>query len=628
MSKKSRKNPSNQREMPNKSDPTRSNAAARGSEIAQCVHRKTIVLFAAIGSLVLAAGFLLIVCASSGKKELSIPSGTSVCVNDKLYFEVARYNQPQRSYQDKVRNTFCSIERTGPLSWLAGLFGGGSASEMLAESIEPGLDYLGRIAAARSIEESFPDMGVISDIYCSSIKFHKGIYGIENAASYYFGKRAENLTDRELNTLKTISASEELCSLTPVELSDRISGVSFSSDYENCLLFSSSYLTGLTNQLKSLLIEQGMTEADAFSEIYCGDIRVDSTLDPELQNAVNKTIAKTKMPESVNTAVQIMDYNGNILASSGGSSGGSTVDRTQIPLSPGSSIKPLSVYSIGIDTKTINFSSMLRDVPYDFASSWPQNFDKLYDEEVTTLFALCRSKNTTAVWLSDELTPPVSYEFLKKAGCKHLDTRDVSVSAMGMGYLQSGITVSEMDAAYQMFGNGGYYVEPTYIKRVFCGDELIFEYEPQCVQMISQETAAILNRMMKSNIDLPIGLGRGAKTEGVEVFGKTGTTDNEYGVVNNNWFIGGTPDYIAAVWVGMENQQDSEKSEMPSCIGIWNSIKAEVPHRQSEFFLPDTVVSAEFCLDSGMLKSDGCEHCETGYYTRDNIPEKCKIIHN
>jgi membrane carboxypeptidase/penicillin-binding protein len=87
---------------------------------------------------------------------------------------------------------------------------------------------------------------------------------------------------------------------------------------------------------------------------------------------------------------------------------------------------------------------------------------------------------------------------------------------------------------------------------------------------------------------------------------KTGTTQN----LRDNWTIGYTPDYVAAVWVG--NNDNSPMSYVASGITgaspIWNKIMTllleNIPDK--EFPQPDGLSKVEICQSSGTLACPGC----------------------
>lgn len=134
-----------------------------------------------------------------------------------------------------------------------------------------------------------------------------------------------------------------------------------------------------------------------------------------------------------------------------------------------------------------------------------------------------------------------------------------------------------------------------------------------------------MNRLLKSNVDMQEGLGMQAPLEGTEVFGKTGTTDVN-GVIDNNWFVGGTPYRVAATCAGLDDPV--QNNGMPACTRLWKLIMGKLDVTTTEFTPCGDCISAEFCTKTGLLSSDGCRSTEEGWYTSDNIPEECEVFMN
>lgn len=517
----------------------------------------------------------------------------------------------------------CFAQEKGNLfTWIACLFGGsGSAAEKLAEQLLPGCTASEKLSAAKYLEQTY-STEELKSMLCSGMEFADGIYGVENAAAYYFGLSAKKLSEEQLRALADIQRSEKYRSMTVYGLKNEkaFSGLGFSSSYYCAQQFGGSYMTGVVRDLRNALSEQGMTREEADDLIFCGGMEIYTPLDRAAQEVIDGEITNVPTDEEFQLEMQIMDYSGNVTACTGGIDKGDRIDHTQKLLSPGSSVKPLSVYAPLIEERLAAYSTLLPDIPYSAQNEWPKHFDYSVEGEVTLAKAVRRSKNTCAVFGVDMLTPEKCAEYLRNAGLVHISDEDVSFMGMGLGYMDSGVTLCEMNAAYAAFGNGGYYYEPTFVTSAKKDGETIYEHVSQPKQVFSAETAWIMNRLLKSNVDMQEGLGTQAALEGTAVFGKTGTTDvND--VIDNNWFVGGTPDKVAAAWAGLDDPR--QNNGMPACTRLWKLIIEQLDSPTPEFTPCGDCISAEFCTKTGLLSSDGCESTEEGWYTSDNISEKC-----
>ena len=98
---------------------------------------------------------------------------------------------------------------------------------------------------------------------------------------------------------------------------------------------------------------------------------------------------------------------------------------------------------------------------------------------------------------------------------------------MALGGLSEGATVREMTAAFQIFGNGGYYNKPytyNYIKD-HDGNVILDNREKQGEQVMTADNATVMNKLLHRPTEGPNGTASGIMQElPVDVFGKTGTT--------------------------------------------------------------------------------------------------------
>ena len=141
---------------------------------------------------------------------------------------------------------------------------------------------------------------------------------------------------------------------------------------------------------------------------------------------------------------------------------------TQTKRSPGSSIKPLSVYSPALELGLITPGTIVDDIPYSFDKNyndWPKNVNKTYQGLKTVAYAVRVSLNTSAVRVLDLVGIERSYEFTQKLGLESLEEKyitssgaemtDLGQAPLAMGATTLGVTVREMASAYTTFRNNG-----------------------------------------------------------------------------------------------------------------------------------------------------------------------------
>ena len=148
--------------------------------------------------------------------------------------------------------------------------------------------------------------------------------------------------------------------------------------------------------------------------------------------------------------------------------------------------------------------------------------------------------------------------------------------ATSLGGLTKGVTPLELTSAYCTFANKGVYVPHTAITKVLDRNGKILEQaDPQGKIVLSEEGAADLTSMLEDVILR--GTGKRASI-GRPAAGKTGTTSNYH----DAWFVGYTPDLVAGVWIGNDNNTSLDGimgGQTPAA--IWSSFMqnalADVP---------------------------------------------------
>lgn len=131
-----------------------------------------------------------------------------------------------------------------------------------------------------------------------------------------------------------------------------------------------------------------------------------------------------------------------------------------------------------------------------------------------------------------------------------------------------------MTAAYATFGNGGVYYKPyCYYKIEDSQGNVLIETDPNATkeQALTESTAWLMNKLLQTVMSS--GTGTSYKLSNTECFGKTGTTTGS----KDRWFIGGTPEYVGAVWYGYDTPKEIYYKLSPNPSGtIWKTVMTEI----------------------------------------------------
>lgn len=361
-------------------------------------------------------------------------------------------------------------------------------------------------------------------------------------------------------------------------------------------------------------------------------------------------------------AMVISDYtNGHIKAMIGGrdTMGQNLYNRATTPQQPGSSIKPLSIYSTalqqgadaaesgapmdfidyGNDQMTEGYgsywtaASLINDAPMVMNGEvWPSNWYNDYRGQMTLRESVEQSVNVNAVRVYQQLGDEAIVEQLKNFGISTVaddsseSTNDLNPAALALGGMTEGISPLEMSAAYGTFPNEGVYTEPVvYTSVLDRTDKELLTSKPDTKEVMSDGVAFIMSDILRTTVTEGIA---SAGAVGTQVTaGKTGTTNDQFDV----WFCGFTPQYSAALWIGNDfNIELTEGSS--SAAALWASIMREatygmdgsLPSQPSsvinvngEYFISGTeegvvfkseeeTIDGTFCTESGYLATPWC----------------------
>lgn len=374
--------------------------------------------------------------------------------------------------------------------------------------------------------------------------------------------------------------------------------------------------------------------------LYTGGYQIYATIDPELQALVERVYADTNnLPytsakgEQLQSGMTVIDNaTGNVVAMAGriGEREGRFLFNYATAVRPcGSAIKPLSVYAPALDEGIITTATVIDDYPVRLEKNengvekaWPRNSYSGYKGLVTLQTALRVSTNTAAVRVFEQLTPAASYDFMtQKLGFTTLVNDDLAPGALPLGGLTYGVNTVEMAAAYSAFANNGVYTRPrTYVEVRDSNGALVLENKQESQVAMKESTASTINDLLKGVVRS--GTGTEAAFSGMTIAGKTGTTSNNY----DRYFVGYTPYYTAAVWIGYDRNTSIRANGNPAA-QLWKKVMSEVhetlPDRDFDTS-HDDMTRVTVCTRTGLLQGPLCPEVQTVWVEAGNAPTlKC-----
>ena len=557
--------------------------------------------------------------------------------------------------------------------------GGSTITQQLIKNLTDEKDVtivrkFNEILSALNLEKNYSKDEII-EAYLNTIYLSEGCYGVKTAAETYFGKdvadlniaecasiaaitqypnaydplrKPENNRKRQLTILERMLnqgfiTQEEYDEAVAYEMvftnSENYQGsqVSDSESSSNENNISSYYVDYVIKTVQNDLQKMGYTERKARQLLYGGGLKIYTAMDADVQAALEDVYENyRRMPdETVQGAMVVMNYEGRVLGLVGGTgeySGSLELNRAfQSYRQPGSSIKPLSVYgpafekSLQDDSVDIYWSTLVEDRPLKVIDGdpWPTNEGGGYSgSRLTIQRGIANSLNTISARTLDMIGVDYSYDYITNRF--HIsslsDAFDCDYAPLATGSLTQGVSVLEMTAAYATFGNGGAYYQPyCYYKIEDSQGNVLIETDAASTkeQALSESTGWLMNKILQTV--MTSGTGRYYKIDGVECFGKTGTTTDS----KDRWFVGGTPEYVAAVWYGYDMPKEIVYRLSYNPAGtIWNTVMDEIYEAKgknvTEFPEYDGIVQRSYDSSTGLLTNYSSGNY--GWYDVNNLP--------
>jgi len=362
--------------------------------------------------------------------------------------------------------------------------------------------------------------------------------------------------------------------------------------------------------------QPGLAGRSAPLEVY-------TTLDLNLQRAaqdavraglatVDETLAKRRRRVRPQAALVAIDpRTGEVLALVGGRSyNQSQFNRaTSARRQPGSVFKPF-VYLAAFDQAAkdqrldVTPAMLLNDEPTTWPlpeGDWsPSNYDDEYDGMITLRRALALSRNIATIKLAEQTGFDTVAALWRRTGLGTTPLRGYPSIALGVFEL----TPLEVAEAFTVFATLGRQVPLTAVTGIVSGEERIVP-RPRAARTIAEPaTTYLVTNLMRSVLSEGTAASARAAGFALDAAGKTGTTND----LRDAWFVGFTPELLAVVWVGLDDNQVLGLSGAQSALPIWTTFmqRATAGRANVPFPVPPGVTFVEIDRDTGRLALPAC----------------------
>lgn len=529
---------------------------------------------------------------------------------------------------------------------------------------------------ALQLEQEYTKDDILT-LYLNEIYFGHSAYGVQAASQTIYGKDVGDLTMSEAATLVGIVRSPATYSpiLNPensytVKNQVLTNLIKYFPEYEEeatlamedpIVIYTGDgdgdvdddylypwYTDHVIDEAETILSSLGYESVDVYRNGY----RIYTTLDTTVQKLMEAQYAdEDNFPSSstldpVQSAMAVIDVDTGALIGVVGGREHTTLRGfnrgTDLQRQPGSTFKPVAAYAPAIEAGMAP-STVVNDVLTQFTSTWtPSNYDGSYRGTVTMTEACKYSINVASIKFMQLVGVSASIDMINKMGFD-LGPEDENLS-IALGGLTYGVSPMDMAAAYATFANGGVYTEPWCISKIEDTEgNVIYEAEPTKTVAMKETTAYLVTTMLMETTSS--GTGTNAQISGVNVGSKTGTVQlpdtAAYANVSSGnkdaWFAAITPEYAAVIWMGYDNEYDSEGNvqylkqvyggKYPAQItqAVLSGAHSASTTDTTSFVKPSGIVSVEIDADTGMLPNENTINRTTALFDKDNVPTESYI---
>ncbi|MBR1376324.1 MAG: PBP1A family penicillin-binding protein [Bacilli bacterium] len=480
--------------------------------------------------------------------------------------------------------------------------------------------------------------------YLNTINYG-GVFGIENASKYYFGKSSKDLTLAEATILAGIPKSpsnyepinnnenakkRQLTVLNSMIKNGYINKEEATIAYNTELNYLGSSINDKPNTIMyyqdAVISELKNLKCIPESMLTTGGLKIYTNLDTTAQLSLENSIKTHMTNEQMEASGIIMNpNNGAILAIVGGTDYNKSeynralYSKRQV----GSTMKPFLYYAAL--EKGMTATSKFRSEKTSFVFSndevySPQNFaDRYPNKDITMIEALAYSDNVYAIKTHLFLGEEVLVNMANRLG---ITSELEAIPSLALGSKE--ISLIEMVKAYATFANTGYSVNPYFIRKVVDSyGNTLYDAKEERNRILNESYVYILNDILKATYDTSLidyeyptcYVIKNRMTHSYSV--KTGTTDSDYLIFGYN------QDAIVGIWAGYDDNSYVSPTGGILVKNIWvDAIEGYLKDKEETLYeKPNDVIGVLVNPITGEVATNEDKNKRIVYYTRGTEPK-------
>ncbi len=482
--------------------------------------------------------------------------------------------------------------------------------------------------------------------YLNTINYG-GIFGIENASKYYFGKSSKNLTLAEATMLagipknpsdysplinETKAKARQKTILNSMVTNKYITKEEAESAYNEKLIYKAEEEQDTLKMMRyyqdAVMDELEKIDSIPASFLDTGGLKIYTNLDTEAQKALEESSNKNITNDNIQLAGVVMDpKTGKVLALTGGRDyNKSQYNRaTKATRQVGSTIKPFLYYSALENgfTPSTTFTSEKTTFTFEGNKTYtPKNYNDEYPKKpISMAAAIAYSDNIYAVKTHLFLGENNLVNMLKRVG---INKKVDELPSLALGAEE--INMMEMMTGYATLANEGNKVKPFFISKVTdMKGNVLYEYEPSPENVLNKNTVYILNELLtttyaKEFVDYNTPTCYNISPKMTKKYAiKSGTTDTD------NLIFGYNKDLLVGLWTGYDDNKNVSNNDSSNIKNTWVDImETYLKNKEDTWYeTPKNVVGVAIDPISGNVANNG-NKAKVLYYIKGTEPTSNK----